>query len=84
MDIYFGWNSSTSNNIEAYMVLGHINELKSYISSEDIEYINSIDLTKSDSEISESAAQKISNIIKSAERTRDSSIRDNMVSQQER
>ncbi len=84
MDIYFGWNSSTSNNIEAYMVLGHINELKSYISSEDIEYINSIDLTKSDSEISESAAQKISNIIKSAERTKDSSIRDNMVSQQER
>lgn len=84
MVIYFGWNSSTSNNIEAYMVIGHLNELKSYISSEDIEYLKTINLTNSNSEISKNDAQKISSIIKSAEKARESFTKGNITQQQER
>ena len=77
MVIYFGWNASTSNNIEAHMVMGHINNLRAFIPSEDIEYLNSIDFNNSDLQISESLAQRISDIIKSAEQARESNIRNN-------
>ena len=77
MVIYFGWNASTSNNIEAHMVMGHINNLRAFIPSEDIEYLNSIDFNNPDLQISESLAQRISDIIKSAEQARESNIRNN-------
>lgn len=77
MVIYFGWNASTSNNIEAHMVMGHINNLRAFIPSEDIEYLNSIDFNNPDIQISESLAQRISDIIKSAEQARESNIRNN-------
>ena len=77
MVIYFGWNASTSNNIEVHMVMGHINNLRAFIPSEDIEYLNSIDFNNPDLQISESLAQRISDIIKSAEQARESNIRNN-------
>lgn len=61
-----GWNSETSNNIEMQMVLGHIKELKSYISSEDMEYLNSLDFEK----LSDQNIKKVSSVIKEAENTR--------------
>ena len=78
MEIYFGWNLSTSNNIEAHIVIAHINNLREFISSEDIEYLNTIDFNNPDLEISESNVQRISSIIKSAEQTRETSTRNNV------
>ena len=60
------------------MVMGHINNLRAFIPSEDIEYLNSIDFNNPDLQISESLAQRISDIIKSAEQTRESNIRNNI------
>ena len=68
-----GWNSSNSNNIETSLLLGYLNQLKSYISSDDMEFINSIDLTNI-SQISEDNVQKISEIIQSAENTQEQSL----------
>lgn len=59
------------------MVMGHINNLRAFIPSEDIEYLNSIDFNNPDLQISESLAQRISDIIKSAEQARESNIRNN-------
>lgn len=72
MEKYFGWNLSTSNNIETAMVLGHIENLKNYISPENLEYLKTIDLTDSNKTISKSDAEKIISIIKEAENTRES------------
>ena len=62
MVIYFGWNASTSNNIEAHMVMGHINNLRAFIPSEDIEYLNSIpkfEISISDEEIKRTALKDL-------------------------
>ena len=59
------------------MVMGHINNLRAFIPSEDIEYLNSIDFNNPDLQISESLAQRISDIIKSAEQARESNIINN-------
>lgn len=72
MEIFFGWNLSSENNIEQNLVLGYIENLKQYIPSEDIEYLKSIDFNKSDKTISENDSKKIINIIKDAENTRES------------
>lgn len=72
MEGYFGWNLYTSNNIETAMILGHIENLKSYISTENLEYLKSIDLTDPSKTISKSDAEKISSIIKQAENARES------------
>ena len=75
MDIFFGWNLASENNIEQNLVLGYIENLKQYIPSEDIEYLKSIDFNKSDKIISENDSKKIINIIKDAENTRESQSR---------
>lgn len=56
--------------------MGYVNSLKKYISADNLEYINNIDLAESNS-ISKSDADKISNIIKDAENTRDLKINNN-------
>lgn len=75
MEIFFGWNLASENNIEQNLVLGYIENLKQYIPSEDIEYLKSIDFNKSDKIISENDSKKIINIIKDAENTRESQSR---------
>lgn len=70
MEIFFGWNLEDSNNINSYLILGYMQNLNSYIPSEDIEYLKSIDFTDSTKQISEEDCSKIMSILKEAEQTK--------------